>query len=76
MRAETHMIPARHQGMDEPRARFTASSAEWESKENIDAGLSDNWFYLATGGPIKKTRDLRAIIELPTPPQARPTWRP
>jgi hypothetical protein len=58
------------------RARFTASNADWESKENIDAGLAENWFYLATGGPIKKTRDLRSIIELPAPPQSPPTWRP
>jgi hypothetical protein len=58
------------------RARFTASNAEWESKDNIDAGLAENWFYLATGGAIKKTRELRSIIELPAPPQTPPTWRP
>ncbi|HUS37548.1 MAG TPA: DUF3472 domain-containing protein, partial [Verrucomicrobiae bacterium] len=58
------------------RARFTASNADWESKENIDAGLSENWFYLATGGDIKKSRELRSIIELPTGPQTPPAWRP
>lgn len=57
------------------RARFTASNAEWESKQNIDAGLSENWFYLATGGDIKPTRELRSIIELPAPTQSPPTWK-
>jgi hypothetical protein len=45
------------------RARFTASNAEWESKENIDAGLEGAWFYLATGGKIKSSRELKTVIE-------------
>ncbi len=49
------------------RARFTASGAEWESKDNIDAGLNDGWFYLATGGAITKSRELRSLMELPAP---------
>jgi hypothetical protein len=47
------------------QAHFTASSAEWESKENIDAGTRDDFFYLATGGDIKKTRELHSLIALP-----------
>lgn len=47
------------------KARFTASNADWESKENIDAGIIDGWFYLATGGDIHASRELRSIIELP-----------
>jgi hypothetical protein len=47
------------------RARFTASNAEWESKENIDAGLADLGFYLATGGDTKSSRALRSVIERP-----------
>lgn len=35
------------------QARFTASNAEWESKENIDAGTDGSWFFLATGGDVK-----------------------
>ena len=54
------------------RARFTASGAVWESKENIDAGLSDNWFYLATGGDIKASRELRSVLELPVAPKNSP----
>lgn len=54
------------------RARFTASGAEWESKENIDAGLEGAWFYLATGGPIKISRELRSMIELPPQEHRQP----
>jgi hypothetical protein len=46
------------------KARFTASNAEWESKQNIDAGVVDGWFYLATGGDIRASRELRSVIEL------------
>jgi hypothetical protein len=49
------------------RARFTASGAEWESKDNIDAGLNDGWFYLATGGAISQSRELRSLMERPAP---------
>ena len=49
------------------RARFTASGAEWESKDNIDAGLDRGWFYLATGGDLRKSRELRSLMELPPP---------
>ncbi|MSR43710.1 MAG: DUF3472 domain-containing protein [Pedosphaera sp.] len=55
------------------KARFTASSAEWEAKETIDAGVVDGWFRLATGGATKATRPLDSRIELPEvqrkPPQ-------
>jgi hypothetical protein len=55
------------------KARFTASNATWESKENIDAGLTANWFYLATGGDIKASRELRSTIELPATPAHPPS---
>ncbi len=48
------------------KARFTASSATWESKENIDAGAVNNWFYLATGGDTKRTMELRAALTVST----------
>lgn len=47
-----------------PRARFTASNATWESKDNIDAGFRKNVFYLITGGNTKQTMKLREIIEI------------
>jgi hypothetical protein len=52
-------------GVSLSRARFTASGAEWEAKENIDAGITGDWFYLATGGEVKRSRELRSFIELP-----------
>lgn len=45
------------------RARFTASGAEWESKENIDGRLVDGWFLLQTGGDIKEATPLRSWVE-------------
>lgn len=45
------------------RARFTASGAEWESKDNIDAGVREGVFYLATGGDIRASHPLRTILE-------------
>ena len=48
------------------RAKFTASGASWESKENINAGVDARTFFLATGGPITRTRELGSLIELPT----------
>ena len=45
------------------RATFTASDAEWESKENIDAGISMERFYLGTGGSTVRTHELGKTIE-------------
>jgi len=53
-------------------ARFTASSAVWESPDNIDAGVAGGRFYLATGGEITAGTKLRALIELPNPPAVPP----
>jgi len=47
------------------KARFTASNADWESKENINAGAENGFFFLTTGGDVKVTRELRSLIELP-----------
>lgn len=47
------------------RGRFTASSAEWEAKETIDAGLEGSWLFLQTGGETKNTLPLRSIVERP-----------
>ena len=56
-------------------ARFTASNAEWESKENIDAGMENGWFYLATGGDLKRSRELRSQMKL-DPLKTRPADLP
>ena len=46
-------------------ARFTASGASWESKENIDAGIDGESFYLVTGGATQRTIDLRTTLRRP-----------
>lgn len=58
------------------RARFTASGAEWESRDNIDAGLAGGQFYLATGGALTRSRELRSFMELPAAPAAPPVDLP
>lgn len=49
------------------KARFTASGAEWEAKDNIDAGLAaaPGWFHLATGGDIRTNTPLRTVMQWP-----------
>jgi len=47
------------------RGRFTASGAEWESKENIDGFLKNGWFTLRTGGDISMSMPLRSWVEAP-----------
>lgn len=54
------------------RARFTASGAVWESRENIDAGLAGDLFYLATGGSITARTKLQELIQLPVAPTKPP----
>jgi len=58
------------------QAKFTASSAEWEAKENIDAGVSQRMFYLATGGNTDRKRELGTMIQLPTVPAVKPPELP
>jgi hypothetical protein len=54
------------------RAQFTASSAVWESRDNIDAGLAGSRFYLATGGSITSQTKLQGVIQLPVAPTKPP----
>jgi hypothetical protein len=46
------------------QAQFTASGAAWEAKENINAGLTGQWFFLATGGETVQKLDLRSTISI------------
>lgn len=46
------------------KARFTASNATWESKENIDAGRESGWFYLATGGETHASTTLTSVLQI------------
>lgn len=58
------------------RARFTASDAEWEARDTIDAGAAEGRFYLATGGDTRPSRALRSVIELPAPSPTAPADLP
>jgi hypothetical protein len=53
------------------RARFTASGADWEARENINAGPEGAWFFLATGGEARMTTPLNSLMEREAP-AARP----
>ena len=63
--AEAAWLPLR-------KARFTASNSEWESKENIDAGMEGDWFYLATGGDVKMTQELTKVLDFPAASSPNP----
>jgi hypothetical protein len=45
------------------RARFTASGAEWEAKDTIDAGVTAECFYLQTGGDTKPGTPLGTTLQ-------------
>jgi hypothetical protein len=47
------------------KARFTASGAEWEARDNINAGMIGGEFFLATGGDLRQTQALRSVMERP-----------
>ncbi len=53
------------------QARFTASRAAWEAKDNIDAGVDGTRYFLATGGATVRRAELAAALP-PLPPAARP----
>ncbi len=54
------------------KARFTASSAVWEARETIDAGLWGARFYLQTGGDTRTSTPLGSVIELHELPSSAP----
>lgn len=47
------------------QARFTASRAEWEARDNINAGMRDERFFLATGGDTEREPELNATLKAP-----------
>ena len=44
------------------QARFTASRAEWEARDNIDAGAEAGGFFLATGGATERHAELSKAL--------------
>lgn len=59
--------PTTNEWLSVRSARFTASGAEWEAKETINAGVQLGTFFLATGGPITMEVPLKSRIDLATP---------
>lgn len=49
------------------KARFTASNAETEAKETIDAGVVEGQLFLATGGATKQVLKLNSKVDFPAP---------
>lgn len=47
------------------KARFTASGADWEAKDSIDAAVEKGMFSLATGGDIRPGLPLGSLLDLP-----------
>ncbi|RME90600.1 MAG: DUF3472 domain-containing protein, partial [Verrucomicrobia bacterium] len=54
------------------RARFTASGASWESRDNIDGGVTGDRFFLETGGEDRPHPALRSFFEQPNAPEQPP----
>ena len=54
------------------KARFTASGAEWEAKDSIDAAIEEGMFMLATGGDIRASRPLGSVLDRPAGAAAAP----
>lgn len=48
------------------KARFTASGADWEATESIDASVDADGFTLATGGDVRPSRPLGSMLEFST----------
>jgi hypothetical protein len=54
------------------QAKFTASRADWEARDTINAGPAGNGFFLATGGDTQRATELTATMKAGTAPTAAP----
>jgi len=54
------------------QAKFTASKAEWEARDTINAGPAGNGFFLATGGDTQRTTELTAVMKAELAPTVAP----
>jgi hypothetical protein len=52
------------------QAKFTASKADWEARDTINAGPAGAGFFLATGGDTQRTTELTAVMKAETVPTA------
>ncbi|MDP3070508.1 MAG: DUF3472 domain-containing protein, partial [Opitutaceae bacterium] len=54
------------------QAKFTASRADWEACDTINAGPAGNGFFLATGGDTRRTTELTALMKAELAPTVAP----
>lgn len=54
------------------QAKFTASRAAWEARDNINAGPAGAGFFLATGGETKRMTELTSAMAAEIAPAAAP----
>jgi hypothetical protein len=54
------------------QAKFTASRADWEARDTINAGPAGDGFFLATGGDTRRVTELTATMKTEATPAAVP----
>jgi hypothetical protein len=54
------------------QAKFTASRADWEARDNINAGSAGDGFFLATGGDTQRTKELTSTMKAESAQKAAP----
>ncbi len=54
------------------KARFTASGAEWEARDTINAQIQGQLFRLITGGTTRQQAPLRSFLNMSPPPAEQP----
>lgn len=54
------------------QAKFTASRADWEARDTINAGPTGAGFFLATGGDTRRDTELTSTMQAESPPTKAP----
>ena len=54
------------------QAKFTASRADWEARDTINAGPAGDGFFLATGGDTQRVTELTTVMKAESAPGAAP----
>ena len=66
------MKPRAGEWMAVTQAKFTASRADWEARDTINAGPAGDGFFLATGGDTRRTMELTALMKAESAPTVAP----
>jgi hypothetical protein len=54
------------------QAKFTASRADWEARDTINAGPAGDGFFLATGGDTPRVTELTSTMKAESAPKGAP----